>query len=69
MNLDLQILHRGRAEDRFDADGDPEDITWLAGKLEGWLQRNWWHENRWVEFEIVARRRGETRILTRTGVR
>lgn len=67
-DLELQVLHHGRNEDRFQAFGDPEDIQWLAGKLEGWLQRERWHRNRWAEFEIVSRRRGESRILTRTGV-
>jgi hypothetical protein len=67
MNLELQVLHHTHNEDKFDASGDPEDIKWLAGRLEGWLQRNHWHPNRWVEFEIVARAKGESRILTRTG--
>jgi hypothetical protein len=67
-NLRLQVLHHGRNEDQFSAFGDPEDIQWLAGRLAGWLQRNRWHENRWPDFEIVARAAGESRILTRTGV-
>jgi hypothetical protein len=68
-NLELQVLHHDRHEARFGAFGDPEDIQWLAGRLEGWLQRNRWHPNRHVEFEIVAREAGESRILTRTGIR
>jgi len=63
--LDLDVMHGSRREDRFQVSGDPEDLQWLAGRLKGWLQANHWHENRWHEFEIVARNRGEGRVITR----
>lgn len=65
--LSLQVLHNNKHQDRFDAHGDPEDLKWLAGRLRGWLQRNHWHEARWVEFEITARDKSGSKILTRTG--
>lgn len=65
--LELEVLRKGKHEDRFDAHGDPEDLQWMTGRLRGWLQRNHWHEARWVEFEIVSREKDGGRILTRTG--
>ena len=66
--LSLEVLRNDKHEDRFDAHGDAEDLKWLAGRLEGWLQRNRWHPDRWHEFEITAREAAGGRALTRTGV-
>ena len=65
-NLDLEVQRNGRREDMFQSAGDPEDLKWLQERLRGWLQANRWHENRWPEFEIITRNRGEGRVITRT---
>lgn len=58
MQLDLEVLHRNRHEDTFQAAGDPEDAAWLKKELRGWLKLRKWHESRWGEFELVARKAG-----------
>ncbi len=52
--LDLQVLHRGRNQDVFQASGEPADAAWLASQLRGWLELNRWKPARWDEFELVA---------------
>src|SRR6185437_13773881 len=37
MQLDLEVLHRNRHEDTFQAAGDPKDAAWLKKELRGWL--------------------------------
>jgi hypothetical protein len=54
-NLELLIVRNNRVEDRVDAVGDPEDISWLEGRLRGWLQGGHWHEKTWAQFEVRAR--------------
>ncbi len=56
--LDLEVLHRSRHEDTFQAEGDPGDPAWLRRQLQGWLSGHKWHETRWREFELVARPAG-----------
>lgn len=63
--LDLEVLHRGRPVDEFQAQGDPEDPVWLQGRLKGWLEARKWDSGRWGEFEIVARDAGKSKQLAK----
>ena len=63
--LDLEVLHRGRHEDAFQAAGDPHDPAWLQKQLRGWLAGRKWAESRWGEFELVARAAGEWKQLAK----
>lgn len=63
--LDLEILHRRRHEDTFQADGDPRDPAWLRGQLRDWLSGHKWAEVRWREFELVARPAGRGKQLAK----
>lgn len=54
-NLELLVVRGSTIEDRISANGDPEDISWLEGRLTGWLQGHRWPERTWGKFEICAR--------------
>jgi hypothetical protein len=63
--LDLEVLRNGRPADTFRAHGDPEDVTWLQGRLTGWLGARKWDRGLWGGFEIVARESGKSRQLAK----
>jgi hypothetical protein len=63
--LDLEIMHRGRREDRFQAAGNPKDAAWLAERLREWLAAHKWQQSRWGEFELIARPAGRGKQLAR----
>ncbi len=53
--LDLEVVHRGRHEDTFQATGDLDNHQWLESELRGWLRANRWAPARWNEFELRVR--------------
>jgi hypothetical protein len=63
--LDLEVLHRSRHEDTFQASGDPRNAGWLQGELTGWLAARKWHQSRWGEFELVARPAGKNKPVAK----
>jgi Holliday junction resolvase-like predicted endonuclease len=60
--LDLEVLHKGRREDEFEAEGEPGDAAWLQSQLRRWLAANKWARGRWGEFELVAREAGKSKV-------
>jgi hypothetical protein len=64
-NLDVEVFHHAARVGKFQAFADPEDLQWLEGRLRGWLQARRWNEKRWGEFEIVTKKCGEGRVITR----
>lgn len=65
LTLDLEVLRRNRHEDTFQAAGDPGDAAWLRRQLRGWLELKRWHEDRWGEFELIARPAGKWKQLAK----
>lgn len=63
--LDLEVLHRNRHEDTFQASGDADDARWLELELAKWLTAHKWQRSRWGEFELVARPAGRGRQLAK----
>ena len=66
--LDLEVLRRGRPEDMFTADGDPDGAefgTWLRDQLRAWLAGRKWGQSLWGQFEIVAREAGRMKPLAK----
>ena len=63
--LDLEVLHRSRHEDTFQASGDPGEAGWLRERLQEWLTARKWHRSRWGEFELVARPAGRGKQLAK----
>ena len=63
--LDLEVLHRNRHEDTFQATGDPREAGWLQGRLQEWLTAHKWQRSRWGEFELIARPAGRGRQLAK----
>lgn len=63
--LDLEVLHRSRHEDTFQAEGDPADAGWLQARLREWLRARKWHGSRWGEFELIARPAGRGKQLAK----
>lgn len=69
LTLEFEILRKGRREDRFDVQADPENVNLLRGILINWLQANRWDEGRWGEFEMYARLSGDSRVLKKVRAR
>ena len=63
--LDLEVLHRGRHEDTFQAAGDAAEAGWLRERLQEWLAAHKWQRSRWGEFELVARPAGRGKQLAK----
>jgi hypothetical protein len=63
--LDLEVLHRSRLEDTFQASGDPREAGWLRERLQEWLTAHKWQRSRWGEFELIARPAGRGRQLAK----
>jgi hypothetical protein len=69
LNLELEIVRKGRHEYYLDARADPGNINLLRGILINWLESNGWSEGRWGEFELLARFSGEGKVRTRVRAR
>ena len=64
--LDLEVLRKGRPEDEFEAEGEPETRRG-SSPAAPLLADHKWGRGHWGEFELLARANGRNKVLKRSG--
>lgn len=68
-SLDVRILRRGRKQDEFNIQADPENAAAMRDELKNWLRgHGWTDERRWGEFEAEIRFADENKVRAKVRI-